>query len=62
MFKPQTPRIEKLAALFPERIAELERIFFASTVVYIDWANVIHWQEDLDWHLHLRRIRQRHVF
>lgn len=28
--------------------------------MYVDWANVLHWQEELDWHLHLRRIKQLH--
>lgn len=60
MFKPQSPRIEKLAQIFPNRIVELEKIFDAPTVVYVDWANVIHWQEELNWHLHLRRIKQLH--
>lgn len=60
MFKAKTARIEKLAKIFPERVAELETIFDASTAVYVDWANVIHWQEKLGWHLHLGRIKQLH--
>ena len=60
MFKPQTTRIEKLSKIFPVRVTELEKIFDAPTVVYVDWANVIHWQEELDWHLHLGRIKQLH--
>ena len=58
MFKAKTGRIEKLAKLFPDRIKELDSIFNIPSVIYLDWANVIHWQEELDWHLHLVRIKQ----
>ncbi|KKT00045.1 MAG: hypothetical protein UV76_C0014G0024 [Candidatus Nomurabacteria bacterium GW2011_GWA2_43_15] len=58
MFKPSTPRIEKLAELFPEVIAELEIIFSNKSNVYIDWSNVVHWQDRLGWHIHLKRLKQ----
>lgn len=58
MFSPITDRIEALGSFVPERIAELEKIFSKPTVIYIDWANVIHWQEKLDWHFHLERMDQ----
>jgi uncharacterized LabA/DUF88 family protein len=58
MFKPSTKRIEKLAELFPDVVKELEVIFSGSTNVYIDWANVIHWQDRLGWHIHLHRLKQ----
>ena len=58
MFSPKTERIKKLAILFPETIKELLKIFGESTNVYIDWQNVIHWQEKLGWHFHLKRMKQ----
>ena len=58
MFKPKTKRVEELAKLFPETIKELEAIFYGNTNVYIDWANVIHWQEKLNFHIHLGRLKQ----
>lgn len=58
MFKPKTKRIEEIAKLFPETIKELETIFDGNTNVYIDWANVIHWQEKLNFHIHLGRLKQ----
>lgn len=58
MFIPKTERIKKLAMIFPETIKELEKFFSDSANVYIDWQNVIHWQEKLGWHFHLKRIKQ----
>ncbi|MDP2703845.1 MAG: hypothetical protein Q8P01_01335 [bacterium] len=58
MFNPKTERIEKIAKLFPKAISELENIFGESANMYIDWQNVIHWQEKLGWHFHLKRIKQ----
>jgi uncharacterized LabA/DUF88 family protein len=58
MFKPSTPRIEKLAELFPEVIKDLEVVFANKSNVYIDWSNVIHWQDRLNWHIHLKRLKQ----
>ena len=58
-FKPTTKRIEKLAELFPDAVKELEELFFKGNInVYIDWANVIHWQERLGWHISLKRLKQ----
>jgi len=58
MFKPKTKRLEKLAEIFPKVIKELEDIFSVSTNVYIDWQNVIHWQDKLGWHIHTKRLKQ----
>lgn len=58
MFKAKTERIKKLAQLFPKVISELGQIFGKSANVYIDWQNVIHWQDKLGWHFHLKRIKQ----
>ncbi len=58
MFTAKTERIKKLALLFPKVVSELEAIFGKSANIYIDWQNVIHWQDKLGWHLHLKRIKQ----
>jgi len=58
MFNPKTKRIEEIAKLFPEIIKEIEAVFDGNTNVYIDWANVIHWQERLGFHIHLGRLKQ----
>jgi len=47
MFSPKTSKITQLAQLYPERISELESILVETTNIYIDWANVIGWQEQL---------------
>jgi hypothetical protein len=53
MFQPKTERIKELAQKYPERILELERIFDKETNIYIDFANVIRWQDKLKWHIDL---------
>jgi uncharacterized LabA/DUF88 family protein len=58
MFNPKTPRIEELAKKYPSRIKELEQIFDKPTNVYIDFANVVHWQDKLGWHISLKRLKQ----
>ncbi|HRY62239.1 MAG TPA: NYN domain-containing protein [Candidatus Paceibacterota bacterium] len=58
MFKPYTPKIEKIAKLFPKVIEELDSIFNENTKIYIDWQNVLHWQEKLGWHFSLKRLKQ----
>ncbi|MDP3052975.1 MAG: hypothetical protein Q8N22_03465 [bacterium] len=58
MFNPKIERIKKLAELFPRVISELENIFGKSANIYIDWQNVIHWQEKLGWHFNIRRMKQ----
>lgn len=58
MFKPQTTKISELAKQFPGVIKELEKILSGSTNIYIDYANVIHWQDKLGWHIDEKRLRQ----
>lgn len=58
MFIPKTKRIEALAKIFPVVIQELDGIFNGATHVYIDWQNVIHWQDKLGWHFCLKRLKQ----
>lgn len=58
MFKSKTEKIEKLSQKYPNRILELERIFGKKTNIYIDFANVIRWQDKLRWHIDLKRLKQ----
>lgn len=58
MFQAKTERIEKLSQKYPDRILELERIFDKKTNIYIDFANVIRWQDKLRWHIDLKRLKQ----
>ncbi|HRZ29311.1 MAG TPA: hypothetical protein P5052_00695 [Candidatus Paceibacterota bacterium] len=47
MFIPKTEKIKKLSEKYSKNIQELESIFDKNTYVYIDFANVIHWQDKL---------------
>ncbi len=58
MFIPQTERIKNLANKNPKVINDLERVFDDTTSIYIDFANVIHWQDKLGWHICLKRLKQ----
>ena len=58
MFEPKTDRIKELSEIYPERIEELDTIFSERTNVYIDFANVMGWQEKLGWHINLKRLKQ----
>ena len=58
MFTPKTERIKKLAELFPKVIEEVSGMLNEPTKVYIDWQNVLHWQEKLGWHFNLKRLKQ----
>jgi len=58
MFNPKTERIKELSEKYSDRIKELEKIFDRKTNIYIDFANVIRWQEKLKWHIDLKRLSQ----
>ena len=58
MFQFKTDRIKELVAKYPQRISELERIFEKPTNIYIDFSNVIGWQNKLGWHVDLKRMKQ----
>lgn len=58
MFTPKTEKIAKLAQEYPAVIKELERIFQGPTNLYIDYANVAHWQERLGWYFDMKRLKQ----
>ena len=60
MFVAKTKKIEALAKLFPGVIKRLDtRIFENPSGVYIDWSNVLHWQDRrLGWHFCTKRQKQ----
>ena len=58
MFDAKTNRIDELAKLYGSRIKELENIFNKKTNIYVDFANAIHWQDKLGWHIDLKRLQQ----
>lgn len=58
MFQAKTERIKKLSQKYSNRILELEKIFDKKTNIYIDFANVIRWQDKLKWHIDLKRLKQ----
>lgn len=58
MFEAKTEKICKLAQIYPERIKELENILDKTTNIYIDFANVVYWQDKLGWHIDLKRLKQ----
>ncbi|OGF47174.1 MAG: hypothetical protein A2452_09870 [Candidatus Firestonebacteria bacterium RIFOXYC2_FULL_39_67] len=58
MFTPKTERIEKIAGLKQNRIIELEQLLDKPVNVYIDFANVLHWQDRLQWNVDVKRLKQ----
>jgi hypothetical protein len=58
MFIPKTDRIKTLSNKYSKVIQELEYIFSEDTFIYIDFANVIHWQDKLGWHICVKRLKQ----
>jgi uncharacterized LabA/DUF88 family protein len=58
MFMPKTQRVDELAKKYPDRIAELEMVFSATTNVYLDYANMRPWANKLGWHIEPKRLKQ----
>ena len=58
MFEAKTDKIFKLSQEHAEVVKELEGTFGKRTNIYIDFANVIRWQEKLNWHIDLKRLKQ----
>lgn len=58
MFKARTEKIEKIALSCENKIKELENIFDKKTNIYIDFANVIPWQDKLRWKIDIKRLFQ----
>lgn len=57
MFQSNIQRINDLAAIYPERIHELEEIFSQPTIVYIDYANIKPWASKLGWNIDIKRVK-----
>lgn len=59
MFKPKA---EKIIELYKEKKSQPDflnkKIFKGKTNIYIDWANVINWQDKLEWHVDTKRLYQ----
>jgi uncharacterized LabA/DUF88 family protein len=58
MFNPKTPRVKALANIYPTGIKELDGLFGKSTIIYIDWQNVLHTQEKVGFNFDARRVKQ----
>ncbi len=58
MFQAKTQRISDLANRYPNRIRELELLFFKPTNIYIDFSNVRPWSEKLKWNVDPKRTKQ----
>lgn len=58
MFNPKTEKLKELSKKYSDRIKELEGVFDKKANIYIDFANVIRWQEKLKWHIDLTRLKQ----
>lgn len=58
MFKPKTEKIEKFFSQNKKAIEELKNIFIGKTNIYIDYANMIYWQNKLGWRFDMERLKQ----
>ncbi len=58
MFNPKTNKIEVLSTRYDRAIKELEQIFDKPTNIYIDFANVLGWQDKLGWRIDPKRLKQ----
>lgn len=58
MFAPETKRLKILSDNYPRAIRELDSLFDRKTNIYIDWANVLGWQDKLNWRIDLKRLKQ----
>lgn len=58
IFTPKTEKIKYFAKLHSKAIEELETVFENKTNVYIDFANVLGWQDRLKWRIDLKRLKQ----
>lgn len=58
MFKTTSKPLKELSLKHHRVINLLEKIFSAKTNVYIDYANVFHWQDKLGYHIDFKRLKQ----
>jgi hypothetical protein len=55
MFETKSETLKSLAEKFPKRIKELENIFNKKTNIYIDYANILSWNDRLHYNIDLKR-------
>lgn len=59
MFKAKTNKIKEIYKEKDSQVKFLDKkIFKGKTNIYIDWANVFHWQPRLGWHIDVKRLQQ----
>lgn len=58
MFIPKTQKISDIAENNEKVIKELEGLLDGNVHMYIDYANVRPWSNKLNWHIHLKRLKQ----
>ncbi len=58
MFTPKTDRIKIIAEEQDELIQKLDSILSASTIMYIDYANIRPWSNKLRFHIDTKRLKQ----
>lgn len=58
MFKPKTPKIEKICAVNGLAVKKLEKLLDNKVCMYIDYANVRPWATKLKWHISATRLKQ----
>lgn len=58
MFNPKTIKIEDISKNNEQVIKDLESVFQGKTNVYIDYANVLGWEDKLGWSIDIRRLKQ----
>ncbi len=57
MFKPKTKKIEDIYKKKKNQPDFLDKkVFKGPTNIYIDWANVLYWQDKLRWHIDVKRL------
>jgi len=58
MFDPKTDKIKELSVKYHQAIEGMSKVFDETTNVYIDYANVVWWQDKLKWHFNIKRLKQ----
>jgi uncharacterized LabA/DUF88 family protein len=57
MFSPKTEQLKTLVEKYPAGLEKLSPVLDKKTNVYIDYANVVGWQDRLGWKIHLKRLK-----
>ncbi|MDO8573163.1 MAG: NYN domain-containing protein [Candidatus Daviesbacteria bacterium] len=58
MFNPKTIKIKNISKNNEQVIKDLESVFQGKTNVYIDYANVLGWENRLGWSIDIKRLKQ----